>query len=94
MSDYAIIQLARAVVPALAALGAAGVLAAAAVIVTGLRRGDRKRLGSIERRLEGIEQRLQAPVAPTGRVRLEEPEELKQRIETLESIVVDRETRS
>lgn len=94
MSDYAIIQLARAIVPALAALGAAGVLAAAAVIVTGFLRRDRKRLGAIERRLEGIEQRLEAREIPSGGPHRSAPEELKRRIEALESIVVDRETRS
>ncbi len=94
MSDYGIIQLARAIVPALATLGAAGVLAAAAVIVTGFLRGDRKRLGAIERRLDGIEQRLEAWEPPVSRTRLEEPDELKRRIENLESIVVDRDSRS
>lgn len=101
MSDYAIIQLAQALAPALGLLGIGGIAVSLTIILRStLGRRSAKRLSreveEIEERLSRVERNVRSiaersATTPTTVGTTEDGADLRRRLETLETIVVDKE---
>jgi ribose 1,5-bisphosphokinase PhnN len=90
MTDYAIVQVARAIAPAVGVLGVGGIAVGLAFIFRNSQgKRTRKTIEDVSRRLERIERLLQAgrDASPS----IGDAGEIQKRLETLETIVVDRE---
>lgn len=101
MSDYAIIQLAQALAPALGLLGVGGIAVSLTIILrstVGRRSAKRlsreveeieERLSRVERDVRSLAERSTSNPATTGVT--DDGADLRRRLENLETIVVDKE---
>jgi hypothetical protein len=83
MTEHAIIEIVRNFAPVLGVFGLAGAIAAVAWLVSAVRRPSRRHLGDLEARIERLER--------YGRLDPDEMADLRKRLDTMESIVIDQE---
>jgi hypothetical protein len=83
MTEYAIIEIVRNFAPVIGVFGLGGAIAAVAWLVSAIRRPSRRQIGDLEARIDRLER--------YGRLDPDEMADLRKRLETMETIVIDQE---